>query len=139
MVRAALATYTLSLLLCLISADLIKQLENSHLLLFLFFCQFHFVVPREMCKSGLDIIKGVSQLLQGIVVVVFLIIIIEVNEICIVVFMLLPLRAIMSEMSLLPTLEAGIASCTLRWSLCVGHVSPSHTSPPTPPIVWGSG
>ena len=89
-----------------------------------------------MCQLGFDIIQGVGWLLQGVIVIVFLVIVVEIDEVCVVVTTLLPLRAVASKVTLLSTLEAGVISCAMQRSLSISHISPSCTSPsPTHPIV----
>ena len=63
-----------------------------------------------MSKSGLDVINRVDWLLRGVVVVIFLVIVVKIDEIGVVVVASLPLRAITSKVSLLPTLEASVTS-----------------------------
>ena len=58
-----------------------------------------------MGQSCFDVIYQIDWLLQGIVIVIFLIVVIEVNKVHIVVAALLPLRAVFSKVSLLPALE----------------------------------
>ena len=59
-----------------------------------------------MSESGFDVVNRVNGLLQGIVVVVFLVIVVKIDEIGIIVVASLPLRAVASEVPLLATLEA---------------------------------
>ena len=93
-----------------------------------------------MCKSSFNVFKGVIWLLWGAVVVVFLIIVVEVNEVGIVVIASLPLWTVAGEVSLLPTLETCIVSHVSRWPLSVGHISSGGvSSSPTSPIVWSMG
>ena len=93
-----------------------------------------------MCKSSFDVIEGVGWLLRGIAVVIFLIIFIEIDEVCIVVIAMLSLQTVASKMSLLSTLEAGIVPSAMRWSLSIGYVSSGRiSSSPTPPIIRGLG
>ena len=93
-----------------------------------------------MCKSSFDIIKRVVWLLQGVVVIVFLVVVIEVDEVGIVVVVSLSLRAVMGKMFLLPALEASVVSCAMGWFLSIGYISSGRVSSPSaPPIVWGSG
>ena len=63
-----------------------------------------------MSKPSLDIVNRVDWLLRSVVFVVFLVIVVEIDEVGIVVVTSLSLRAIASKVSLLPTLEACIVS-----------------------------
>ena len=63
-----------------------------------------------MSESGFNIVEWVCWLLWGVVVVVFLIIVVKVNEIGVVVIASLPLRAITGEVSLLTALETCVIS-----------------------------
>ena len=63
-----------------------------------------------MSKSSFDIVNRIDRLLRGVVVIVFLVIVIKVDEVCVVVVTSLPLRAIASEVPLLATLEACVTS-----------------------------
>ena len=93
-----------------------------------------------MSEPSFDVINGVDLLLRGIVVIVLLIIVIEINKVGVVVAASLPLRAIASEVSLLPTLEACVVSGVTGRSLSVSDVSSGRaSSSSTPPIVWGAG
>ena len=93
-----------------------------------------------MSESGFDIIEWVRLLLWGVVVVVFLIIVVKIDEIDVAVTTSLPLRTVMGEMSLLTTLETGIVSQVAGWSLCISDISScSASSSPAPPIVRGVG
>ena len=59
-----------------------------------------------MSKSSLDIVNRVDWLLRGVVVVVLLVIVVKIDEVGVIVIASLPLRAVTSEVSLLPALEA---------------------------------
>ena len=65
-----------------------------------------------MCQSGFDVVQWIGWLLLGIVVIIFLIVFIEVNEvgIAIIIVAVLPLRAVVGKMLLLSTLEACVVS-----------------------------
>ena len=77
---------------------------------------------------------------QGIVVVIFLVIVVEIDEVGIVIVAPLPLGAVTGEMPLLSALEACIISRVARWPLGVGNVPSCGTSSPsTPPIIRGTG
>ena len=93
-----------------------------------------------MCKSGLDIVKGVGSLLWGIVVIVLLIVIIEVDEVCIIVVVSLPLGAIVGKVALLSALKAGIVFCSAWWPLGISYISSGWiSSSSSPPIIRGLG
>ena len=76
-----------------------------------------------MSKSGLDVVNRVDWLLWGVVVVVFLIIVVKIDEVGIVVIASLPLGAITSKVSLLTTLEACVVPRIAGWSLSICDVS----------------
>ena len=57
---------------------------------------------------SLDIVNRVDWLLRSIIVVVFLVIVIEIDEIGVIIVSSLPLRAVASEVPLLATLETCI-------------------------------
>ena len=63
-----------------------------------------------MSKSSCDVVKGVSWLLQGVVVIVFLIIVVKIDEVGIVVIASLSLGAVAGEVSLLTALETCVVS-----------------------------
>ena len=93
-----------------------------------------------MSKLSLDIVNRVDWLLRGIIVVVFLVIVVKIDEIGVVIVAPLSLRAIAGEVSLLTALEACVVSCIARWSLGVGNVSSGSTSASSAsPVVWGTG
>ena len=93
-----------------------------------------------MSKPSFDIVNGVDWLLRGVVIVVFLVIVVEIDEIGIIVVASLPLRAVAGEVPLLATLKTCVVSRITGWSLSVGDVSSSWTSmSPTPPVIWGAG
>ena len=60
-----------------------------------------------MSESSFDVTKWVDWLLRGVIVIVFLIIVVKIDEIGVVI-VLLPLRAVTGKVSLLTTLEACI-------------------------------
>ena len=62
-----------------------------------------------MSESGFNIVNRVDRL-RGVVVVVFLVIVIKIDEIGIIVAASLSLRAVASKVSLLPTLETCVVS-----------------------------
>ena len=88
-----------------------------------------------------EVIQQVGWLLWGIVVIVFLVIFIEIGEISIaIVVIVLPLGAVMGEVSLLPALEACIVSCAAQWSLSISYLSSDCISfSPSSSIVWSTG
>ena len=93
-----------------------------------------------MGKSGFDVVNGVGRLLQGIAVIVFLIVVVEIDKIGIVIAASLPLRAVASKVSLLPALEACVVSAVTRWPLSVSDVSSGRASSSSaPPIARGAG
>ena len=93
-----------------------------------------------MSKSGFNVVNGVNRLLRGVIVVVFLIIVVEIDEVGIVVVASLPLRAVTSEVPLLTTLEACVVPRVARRSLSIGDVPSGWVSTSSaPPIVWGVG
>ena len=61
-----------------------------------------------MSESSFDVIEWIGWLLWGTTVVVFLVIVVEINEIGVIVIASLPLRAVAGEVSLLATLETCI-------------------------------
>ena len=63
-----------------------------------------------MSKSSFDVIDWVGWLLRSVVVIVFLVVVIEIDEVRIVVVAPLPLGAVASEVSLLAALETCIIS-----------------------------
>ena len=63
-----------------------------------------------MSEPSFNVVNGVGRLLRGIVVIVFLIVVIEIDKVGVVIAASLPLRAIVSKVSLLPTLEARVIS-----------------------------
>ena len=93
-----------------------------------------------MSKSSFNIIDGIDRLLRGVVVIVFLVIIVKINEIGVVVIASLPLQAIASEVSLLATLETCIVSRIAWWSLSIGNISSGRAATSSAsPIVRGPG
>ena len=93
-----------------------------------------------MSKSGFNIVDRVDRLLRGVVVIVFLIIVVKIDEVSVIIVAPLPLRAVAGEMSLLPALEASVIPRVTGWSLGVGDVSSSWASTSsTPPVIRGAG
>ena len=93
-----------------------------------------------MREPSLNVVNGVGRLLRSVAVIVFLIVVVEIDQIGIVVAASLPLRAVAGKVSLLPTLEACVVSRIAGWSLSVSDVSSGRASASSaPPIVWGAG
>ena len=93
-----------------------------------------------MSESGFNVVNRVDRLLRGIVVIVFLVIIVKIDEIGVVVVASLSLRAVAGKVSLLSALEACVISRITGWSLGVGNVSSGWSSAsPAPPVVRGAG
>ena len=93
-----------------------------------------------MSKSSFDIINQIDWLLRGVVVVVFLVIVVKIDEVGIVVTALLPLRAVTGKVPLLAALETCVIPRVTGQPLSIGDISPCSTSSsPAPPIVWGAG
>ena len=93
-----------------------------------------------MSESSFNIVNRVDWLLRGVVVIVFLVIVVEIDEIGIIVVAPLPLRAIASEVSLLTALETCVVSRVAGRSLSVGDVSSGRSSASSaPPVGWGAG
>ena len=63
-----------------------------------------------MCKSSFDVVDRIDWLLWGVVIIVFLVIIIKVDEVGVIVVASLPLQAVTSEVSLLSTLKTCVVS-----------------------------
>ena len=93
-----------------------------------------------MSESGFHIVNRVDWLLRGVIVVIFLVIVVKIDEIGVVIITSLPLQAIAGEMSLLTALETRVVSCVTERSLSVGDVPSSWTSAPSAsPVVRGAG
>ena len=93
-----------------------------------------------MSEPGLDVVNGVGRLLRSIVVIVILIVVVEIDKVGIVIAVSLPLRAIASKVSLLPTLEACVISRVSGRSLGISDVSPGRApTSSASPIVRGAG
>ena len=93
-----------------------------------------------MSEPSFNVVNRVGRLLRGVVVIVVLIVVVEIDKIGIVIAASLPLRAVASKVSLLPTLETRVVSRVTRWSLSVSDVSSGWASTSSsPPIVWGAG
>ena len=93
-----------------------------------------------MSKSSFDIVNGVDRLLWGVIVVVFLVIVVKIDEVGIIIIAPLSLWAVAGEMSLLTALETCIVSCIARRSLGVGNISSGCTSTSsTSSVVRGTG
>ena len=93
-----------------------------------------------MGEPCFDVVQGVGGLLWSVVFVIFLVIIIEVDEVCVVIIVALSLGAVTSKMPLLSTLEACVVSQVMWRSLSISNISSGHVSSSSaPPVVWGVG
>ena len=93
-----------------------------------------------MSKPSFDVVNGVGRLLRGVAVIVFLIVIVEIDKVGIVIASSLPLRTVASKVSLLPALETRVVSRVSGWPLSISDVSSSWApASSTSPVVWGAG